>query len=473
MALVLFVSGMWPVLVVGQAPDTTLERSVESTNQRPSSRPKAARTRHHHSSDNAYVVIGGDVVVKENETVPDVVVIGGSAVVEGKITQDLVVIMGGVKLGPRAEVRKEVVVIGGTLDVDPGATIGSSRVVLGPGDALGHVLWPQWAGQWFTAGLMHGRLLPHQHWWAWATAGVALLFYLTLALLFPLQVQQVVTTLTERPGKSWLAGVLGFTLLGPFLALLAITVVGVVLIPVALLGFVCALAFGRAAMCRYAGHQVGGQLGIPFLQQPLLALLVGALVLCLLYTVPVVGLLALLATTPLGLGAVLLTVFRAKSRAAGEGAGADSAVAGPLESSAAISGRVPYAARAGFWLRLLASGLDMLLVGIVVGVLLHRQRLFFPVWAVYHLAFWSWRGTTVGGLILGLRVVRLDGQPMNFGVALIRLFGSLFSFAAGGLGFFWAGWSRERQSWHDKIAGTVVIKGVPVAGVYSTLPSSQ
>src|SRR5258706_2142474 len=30
------------------------------------------------------------------------------------------------------------------------------------------------------------------------------------------------------------------------------------------------------------------------------------------------------------------------------------------------------------------------------------------------------RGTTVGGIVFGLKIVRTDGQPMNFAVALVR-----------------------------------------------------
>ena len=54
-------------------------------------------------------------------------------------------------------------------------------------------------------------------------------------------------------------------------------------------------------------------------------------------------------------------------------------------------------------------------------------------------------------------LVRLDGQPMTFSVALVRSLSSFFSAFALFLGFFWAGWDKQRQAWHDKIAGTVVV----------------
>ncbi len=36
----------------------------------------------------------------------------------------------------------------------------------------------------------------------------------------------------------------------------------------------------------------------------------------------------------------------------------------------------------------------------------------------------------------------------------IRLSSALAMF----LGFFWAGWDPEMQSWHDRIAGTIVVR---------------
>jgi uncharacterized RDD family membrane protein YckC len=67
-------------------------------------------------------------------------------------------------------------------------------------------------------------------------------------------------------------------------------------------------------------------------------------------------------------------------------------------------------------------------------------------------------GMTVGGIVMGIKLVRVDGRPVDLGVALVRAAASIFSALILGLGFFWAGWNREKQSWHDKIAGTVMVK---------------
>lgn len=110
-----------------------------------------------------------------------------------------------------------------------------------------------------------------------------------------------------------------------------------------------------------------------------------------------------------------------------------------------------------------ALALDAILVAFVTSLLSVDA---FPVWfAVYCVVLWALRGTTVGGAVCGLKVVRLDDRKVDWAVALVRVLGGFLSLAALGLGFFWIAFDRERQSWHDKIAGTVVVrvpKGVPL-----------
>jgi uncharacterized RDD family membrane protein YckC len=77
---------------------------------------------------------------------------------------------------------------------------------------------------------------------------------------------------------------------------------------------------------------------------------------------------------------------------------------------------------------------------------------------VYHVWFWAWKQTTVGGIICQLRLVRTDGAPLRFAEALVRGLSGIFSLAVVGLGFFWILRDPERQAWHDRIAGTYVVK---------------
>jgi uncharacterized RDD family membrane protein YckC len=71
---------------------------------------------------------------------------------------------------------------------------------------------------------------------------------------------------------------------------------------------------------------------------------------------------------------------------------------------------------------------------------------------------WKLKGSTIGGIICGLHVVRLDGRPIDWPTAIVRALGCFLSAAIMFLGFIWVAFDSEKQSWHDKIAGTVVVR---------------
>ena len=90
---------------------------------------------------------------------------------------------------------------------------------------------------------------------------------------------------------------------------------------------------------------------------------------------------------------------------------------------------------------------------------LGRDPIAFPLLLLsYHIAFWAWKGTTLGGIVCHLRLVRADGGPLAGPDAIIRGLASLFSFVPLGIGFFWILRDPQQQAWHDKIAGTFVVK---------------
>ena len=116
--------------------------------------------------------------------------------------------------------------------------------------------------------------------------------------------------------------------------------------------------------------------------------------------------------------------------------------------------------RASFRDRLLAFVLDVILVLIAQELfdLTRRDSAIFLLLLAYHIGFWTWKGTTVGGIICQLRLVRVDGASVRFVDALVRGLSSIFSLAVLGLGCLWILRDPERQAWHDKIAGTYVVK---------------
>ena len=94
------------------------------------------------------------------------------------------------------------------------------------------------------------------------------------------------------------------------------------------------------------------------------------------------------------------------------------------------------------------------------------SEFFFPLLLIYFIAFWTWKGTTVGGVVMKLRIVKINGAPFEAADAIVRALAGVLSFAAVGLGVLWILRSDDlahdglpaRQGWHDKAVGTFVIK---------------
>lgn len=78
------------------------------------------------------------------------------------------------------------------------------------------------------------------------------------------------------------------------------------------------------------------------------------------------------------------------------------------------------------------------------------------VFAVYCAGFWTLVERTPGMMLLGLRVVTVDGRPLHAGRAALRAIGYWIS-AILFLGFAWIAVDRRSQGFHDKLAGTFVV----------------
>ncbi len=145
-------------------------------------------------------------------------------------------------------------------------------------------------------------------------------------------------------------------------------------------------------------------------------------------------------------------------------------VPSPAISPAAVSTQYM-----GFWVRFGAWLLDtflLLFILLFVGALVQSgvvstsyamiRLLDLAVYSLFALYFWLFtglKGQTPGKMIVGIKVVDRRGQMPGLGRAALReLLGKLASTIVLFLGFFWAGWDRQKQAWHDKLAGTYVIK---------------
>jgi uncharacterized RDD family membrane protein YckC len=299
-----------------------------------------------------------------------------------------------------------------------------------------------------------------------------------------------VQTLSARPGSTVLTAFLTVLISPIAMVLLVMTGIGVLIVPVLGAGLFFTSLFGVAAVLAWFGLKVTRQFGDSPLAHPAVAVLFAGLVVLLLYTIPVIGFFTFKLLGWLGMGLVIFTLLQAMKRerpvpvaAAAVPAGVPAAMTGDMSGFAAPTaaaaaavpegGAVPMSVppplapplisaatlpRAGFWIRFAGLLLDLILLAVIVGLLTGGGEIAVFGVAAYAAVLWKLKGTTVGGVICGLKVVRLDNRPIDWGTAIVRALGCFLSLVVFGLGFIWVAIDDDAQSWHDKIAGTTVVR---------------
>lgn len=131
----------------------------------------------------------------------------------------------------------------------------------------------------------------------------------------------------------------------------------------------------------------------------------------------------------------------------------------------------------GFWSRTGAALIDTVIVSAIIfpilfavygkeyflggalvsGYLDTLLNYVFPTIAV--LIFWNYKSATPGKIALKMIIVDArTGKVPSKGQLIGRYFAYYLSLLPLGLGFLWIAWDKRKQGWHDKLAGTVVIR---------------
>jgi uncharacterized RDD family membrane protein YckC len=139
-----------------------------------------------------------------------------------------------------------------------------------------------------------------------------------------------------------------------------------------------------------------------------------------------------------------------------------------------------------FWLRSMAFAVDQLILVFILAIfavvgffaaeigprggreifLYYQIRIVLPILLplamilvlTYFTFFHGAWGQTIGKMIFRLRVLKTNGQPLTFSRALARTVAYTLSAIPFFLGFFWVGFTSKKCSWHDVIAGTMVVR---------------
>ena len=127
--------------------------------------------------------------------------------------------------------------------------------------------------------------------------------------------------------------------------------------------------------------------------------------------------------------------------------------------------KAPSGPRASFGLRFGAVIIDAIILAIpqIIIAVASSQRAGQAFGTVLSLAYFTYfegsaNGQTIGKKAVGIRVIDFGaGGPIGYGRALLRWVARIVSSLPIFLGYFWMLWDKEKQTWHDKIATTVVV----------------
>jgi uncharacterized RDD family membrane protein YckC len=465
------------------------------------------------------VRVAQDYRLREGESVHDVVVVWGRATINGHVTGDVTVVFGSLDLGPAAVIDQSLVVVGGTARVTRGAIVRQNVAVVGGGIEGPPDFLPgrdhfvvgsaelfdrlKVAVPWLTQGLLMGRPIAPQLQWVWGIVAVVFIVSLLLCLIFLNGVRQCATAVATRPLSTFVVGLLVLLITGPLAVILAASVIGIAVLPFLFCALVIAWTLGKIGVAMWIGSGIADQQTPISRLQSVVAFVLGFAVICFVYSVPVLGFIVWGLIGVMGLGAATVaftSAYRRENPKVRKGAltpppapppapipepppqfvdsppidpapRLDTPPPPPPVAAAGVSSEVPFATgpvsqllqfpRAAFLDRLGAFAIDVVLVLIFRSALDIGPRdgdAIMWLLLLYHVIFWTWKGTTVGGMICQLRVVRIDGQPLRFADAIVRALVSVLSIGAAGIGCFWILRDPERQAWHDKVAGTYVVK---------------
>lgn len=200
------------------------------------------------SEGSSMITIGSDVVVKEGVEVNKAVSIGGNVKVYGHVRKDAVSVGGSVFLGQDADVEGNVVSIGGTVEREPGSRVGGEVTIV---DATGLKSWLSRMPKLGIAGIK-------ERWEGigWPSSLGFFLAALIIVAAMPAGIGFISFQIENNTARAILWGIFGSALFFPIGFFLFISIAGIVVIPVLLILFGCALILGYIAVAQLIGKRI-------------------------------------------------------------------------------------------------------------------------------------------------------------------------------------------------------------------------
>ncbi|MEN6488426.1 MAG: hypothetical protein ABFD66_06030 [Smithella sp.] len=249
--------------------------------------------------------IGSDVNVKQDQAVDTVIGIGGQVTVQGLVEEDVIAVGGSVVLANTSIVRGDVICVGGVIIRSNDAQVFGDIAEINAAN---------------ISSAFSSALRGDMEGWSLIFNIISLCFFavifviaLILILLIPRPVIVIVREIQTFKLKSFLWGFLATLTIAPFFMLLAISIIGITLIPLVFTLLLLAFILGYIASGKIVGDYVLTKVSRRQVKSLAGETILGLILLWVIGWIPYVGWLIKFFALTFGLGGVLLALFNRKN----------------------------------------------------------------------------------------------------------------------------------------------------------------
>ena len=251
---------------------------------------------------------GRDITIAEGQQVDNVVALCGQVTVNGLVEQNILAIAGSVVLTNKAVVRGKVIVIGGVIARGSGSLVYGDVTEINS-NTLSEAFYSAMRGELEGWSLILNVI-------SLCFFAIILIIVLIMTLLIPRSLAVIANAIQANKIKSFLWGFLVTLMIVPFFMLLAISIIGIVLMPLAFTALILAAIVGFIAFGSLLGNFIITKIFPGYKKSLLKETLVGVSLLWLLGWIPFyIGMLIKVLAITVGLGGIMLTLSRRKTSA--------------------------------------------------------------------------------------------------------------------------------------------------------------
>lgn len=248
------------------------------------------------------IKIGSDVTLEEGQQVDLIIAVGGQITVYGLVEKNVVAVGGSVILTSKAVVRGNVICVGGVVSRGSGAMVYGDVTEINTSALASSI-----------SSIMHGEM----EGWSLLLNIISLCFFaiiliiaLIMTLLIPRTLALVVNAIEQHKIKSFVWGWLVTLAIVPFFMLLAISIIGIFLIPVAFTALLLASIVGFIAVGAILGNLIITRIFHGYKKSLIKETMVGLSLLWLIGWIPYVGVVIKVVAITAGMGGVIRVLSR-------------------------------------------------------------------------------------------------------------------------------------------------------------------